>query len=172
MPASATPSWTESVPDAHLGGPANAHEINAPTYSLEHIDRRSAAQVCWAYLVSLMSYSYLDDRPGAGATKAVAYAVPVKPVAARTTGSFSPSRAWANVVASQMVSRAAVTQMTVYVPNNAGRGAQASVHLAWISTLTQGDGTSRRSSGQTTMLLRRQADGTWLVSDNGFGTPD
>lgn len=172
-PASPTTSWTESAAGTrNLGGPANVRDISAPAYSLERIDRRSVAQVSWAYLVSLLSYSYLDDKPGAGAAKAAAYAVPATGTVVRTSGVFSPKLAWAKVVAMQMVSRAAVTQMTLYVPDNLGPGAQASVHLAWIATLTQSGGGSRRSSGQTTMLLTRQADKTWLVSDNGFGPPD
>lgn len=166
-------SWTESAATTrNLGGPANAHNITAPAYSLGRIDRRSVAQVSWAYLVSLLSYSYLDDEPGAGAAKAAAYAVPATATVVRTSGVFSPKLAWAKVIAMQMVSRAAVTQMTLYVPDNPGPRAQASVHLAWIVTPTQDDGAARRSSGQTTMLLTRQSDRTWLVSDNGFGPPD
>ena len=166
-------SWTKSAAvTRNLGGPPNARDITAPAYSLGRIDRRSVAQVSWAYLVSLLSYSYLDDKPGAGAAKAAAYAVPATARLVRTPGVFSPRLAWAKVVAMQMVSRAAVTQMTVYVPDKPDLGAQASVHLAWIATLTQGDGASRRFSGQTTMLLTCWKGETWLVSDNGFGTPD
>lgn len=165
--------WTEpGTPAENLGGPANAREITAPRYDLDWIDRGSAEQVAWAYLVSLMSYSYGDPGPGVGAARAATFAVPVKNAPARTTGSVSTSAAWANVVANQMVSRAAVTELTAYVPGSSKAGAQASIHLSWVSTLTQRGGAIQRISGQTTMLEVRQADGKWLVSDNGFGTPD
>lgn len=169
--SSTTGDWTEtSAPN--LGGPANAHEITAPIYNLDRIDRRSAEQVAWAYLVSLMSYNYTDAGPGVGAAQAATYAVPPKKMVTQTTGSVSPSAAWANVVTNQMVSRAAVTELTAYIPTRSTTGAQASIYLSWVSTLTQRGGSSQRISGQTTVLEIRQSDGNWLVSDNGFGSPN
>jgi len=169
--SSSSASWTEpSGAVANLGGPTNAHEITDPVYDFDHIDRTSAAQVAWAYLVSLMSYSYTDPGPGAGIARAATYAVPVHHAVVQTTGSASRSAAWAKVVAMQMVSRAAVTQLTAYVPGASGM--KASVHLAWMSVLTQKDGASQQTSGQTTVLEVRQPGGKWLVADNGFGAPN
>ncbi len=169
--SSSSGSWTEpSGAVANLGGPTNAHEITDPVYDFDHIDRTSAAQVAWAYLVSLMSYSYTDPGPGAGIARAATYAVPVHHAVVQTTGSVSGSAAWAKVVAMQMVSRAAVTQLTAYVPG--ASGTKASVHLAWMSVLTQKDGVSQQTSGQTTVLEVRQPGGKWLVADNGFGAPN
>lgn len=169
--SSSSGSWTEpSGAVANLGGPTNAHEITDPVYDFDHIDRTSAAQVAWAYLVSLMSYSYTDPGPGAGIARAATYAVPVHHAVVQTTGSVSGSAAWAKVVAMQMVSRAAVTQLTAYVPG--ASGTKASVHLAWMSVLTQKDGASQQTSGQTTVLEVRQPGGKWLVADNGFGAPN
>lgn len=169
--SSSSGNWTEpSGADANLGGPTNAHEITDPVYDFDHIDRTSAAQVAWAYLVSLMSYSYTDPGPGAGIARAATYAVPVHHPVVQTTGSVSAPSAWAKVVAMQMVSRAAVTQLTAYVP--AASGTKASVHLAWMSVLTQKDGASQQTSGQTTVLEVRQPGGKWLVADNGFGVPN
>ncbi len=169
--SSSSASWTEpSGAVANLGGPTNAHEITDPVYDFDHIDRTSAAQVAWAYLVSLMSYSYTDPGPGAGIARAATYAVPVHHAVVQTTASVSGSAAWAKVVAMQMVSRAAVTQLTAYVPG--ASGTKASVHLAWMSVLTQKDGASQQTSGQTTVLEVRQPGGKWLVADNGFGAPN
>jgi len=169
--SSSSGSWTEaSGAGANLGGPPNAHEITDPVYDFDHIDRTSAAQVAWAYLVALMSYSYTDPGPGAGIARAATYAVPVHHAVVQTTGSVSRSAAWAKVVATQMVSRAAVTQLTAYVPG--ASGTKASVHLAWMSVLTQKDGASQQTSGQTTVLEVRQPGGKWLVADNGFGAPN
>ncbi len=169
--SSSSGSWTEpSGAVANLGGPTNAHEITDPVYDFDHIDRTSAAQVAWAYLVSLMSYSYTDPGPGAGIARAATYAVPVHHAVVQTTGSVSGSAAWAKVVAMQMVSRAAVTQLTAYVPG--ASGTKASVHLTWMSVLTQKDGASQQTSGQTTVLEVRQPGGKWLVADNGFGAPN
>jgi len=169
--SSSSASWTEpSGAVANLGGPTNAHEITDPVYDFDHIDRTSAAQVAWAYLVSLMSYSYTDPGPGAGIARAATYAVPVHHAVVQTTGSVSGSAAWAKVVAMQMVSRAAVTQLTAYVPGASGK--KTSVHLAWMSVLTQKDGASQQTSGQTTVLEVRQPGGKWLVADNGFGAPN
>ncbi len=168
---SSSASWTEpSGAVANLGGPTNAHEITDPVYDFDHIDRTSAAQVAWAYLVSRMSYSYTDPGPGAGVARAATYAVPVHHAVVQTTGSVSGSAAWAKVMAMQMVSRAAVTQLTAYVPG--ASGTKASVHLAWMSVLTQKDGASQQISGQTTVLEVRQPGGKWLVADNGFGAPN
>ncbi len=169
--SSSSGSWTEpSGAGANLGGPPNAHEITDPVYDFDHIDRTSAAQVAWAYLVALMSYSYTDPGPGAGIARAATYAVPVHHAVVQTTGSVSRSTAWAKVVATQMVSRAAVTQLTAYVPG--ASGTKASVHLTWMSVLTQKDGASQQTSGQTTVLEVRQPGGKWLVADNGFGAPN
>jgi len=169
--SSSSGSWTEpSGAGANLGGPPNAHEITDPVYDFDHIDRTSAAQVAWAYLVALMSYSYTDPGPGAGIARAATYAVPVDHAVVQTTGSVSRSAAWAKVVATQMVSRAAVTQLTAYVPG--ASGTKASVHLTWMSVLTQKDGASQQTSGQTTVLEVRQPGGKWLVADNGFGAPN
>lgn len=168
-----TGDWTEtSGPAVNLGEPANAHEITAPTYNLDRIDRRSAEQVAWAYLVSLMSFSYTDPGPGIGAARAATYARPDATAPTRTTGSASAATAWAKVVATQTVSRAAVIQMTSYIPAGNESGAQASVHLSWIATLAQRGGGTQRTSGQTTLLEVRQPDGTWLVTDNGLGNPN
>ena len=63
-------------------------------------------------------------------------------------------------------------KMTIEVPLVIESGDTALLHAKWTTVGTDADGNRVDFAGQSTEVVRRQADGTWLfVIDNPFGAP-
>ena len=63
-------------------------------------------------------------------------------------------------------------KVIIEVPLVIESGDIALAHAKWTSVGTDADGNRVDFAGQTTEVMRRQADGTWLfVIDNPFGAP-
>lgn len=160
-----------SRPGTSDGAPPQ-RDIVDPDYTVDSINRKVPEQVAWAYLTRRMSYSYKDSGPEQHSRQAATYASPIGQPPPATVAAAAAN--WTTVVRDQMQAAVTITEMNVYPPGPANTAAarQALVRVTWNRTLSSELNAPVQTSGSTTMTLQRQANSTWLMTDDGFAAPN
>ena len=136
-----------------------------PRYDLSRIDRSDPIQVAWAYLTLRLSYSYTDRAAGAGVARSAVYATPTLQNRLHTQAAAADQNGWKTAAAQKRAAAITVDQFDSFPA-----AATDTIAASWTLTITSTAGDHTVPGQTTSLVLRQQPNGTWLVDNDGFGT--